>query len=248
MDTRPRHDGNVGSSDEFERAQGVRYLRLEPCISRHHCDAQNFGLRRLDQHQDRLLIGAARAGCILVDDDLALFLSPMPQGHASTIAVKTQTRPNFIVHLRMVIYAKTCRTSSGWTQAGYAASTACLLVPDRRPISRSKNRGESTSSATLAFGTNLSRKTGDVLVLARVGAEPRIGMFMSCLFFRSRLTFQVAGAAGCNRGFRPRSVRRWFQHRRNILSMSGVTDREILPRPVNRACSVQPEIPARDCD
>src|SRR5271163_4688046 len=50
------------------------------------------------------------------------------------------------------------------------------LVPAKRPISRSKNLAESTSTATLAFGTHLSRSTGDVFVVARVGADPRICM------------------------------------------------------------------------
>src|SRR5260370_16158685 len=48
----------------------------------------------------------------------------------------------------------------------------CYLLPDNRPMSRSKNLAESTSTATFVLGTNLSRNTGDVFVLARVGAEP----------------------------------------------------------------------------
>src|SRR5260370_9449996 len=54
--------------------------------------------------------------------------------------------------------------------------------PDKRPISRSKNLAESTSAATLELGTNLSRKTGDVLVLPSVGADPRIGMVTPTCF------------------------------------------------------------------
>src|ERR1700692_1378098 len=46
--------------------------------------------------------------------------------------------------------------------------------PDSRPIRRSKNFAELTSTATLALGTNLSRTTGEVRVLASVGAEPRM--------------------------------------------------------------------------
>ena len=46
---------------------------------------------------------------------------------------------------------------------------------------------ESTSTATLVFGTALSRKTDDVREPARVGAEPRI----------TRLGFSVA-ERGCD--------------------------------------------------
>src|SRR5438876_12149823 len=91
--------------------------------------------------------------------------------NAST-AAKTQIPPNFILHLRL---RETRRTlPAGLCPAGQVDT--CLYVcmnyfcPDRRPISRSKNLGESTSTATLALATNLSRKTGEVRVLARVGA------------------------------------------------------------------------------
>src|SRR5215470_16837042 len=46
--------------------------------------------------------------------------------------------------------------------------------PANRPINNSKNFAESTSTATLALGTNFSRRTGDVFTLAKVGADPRI--------------------------------------------------------------------------
>src|SRR6266853_5888102 len=65
--------------------------------------------------------------------------------------------------------------SLSMTEPGY-----CL--PDKRPISRSKNLVESTSAATFELGTNLSRKTGDVLVLPSVGADPRIGMVTHTCF------------------------------------------------------------------
>ncbi len=44
----------------------------QPGIARHHGDAQDFRLRGLDQQQNRLLITAGGAGCVLIDDDLAL--------------------------------------------------------------------------------------------------------------------------------------------------------------------------------
>src|SRR5258708_27159244 len=59
----------------------------------------------------------------------------------------------------------------------------CYLLPDNRPMSRSKNLAESTSTATFVLGTNLSRNTGDVFVLARVGADPRIDMLLAAVSF-----------------------------------------------------------------
>src|ERR1700722_3973760 len=56
------------------------------------------------------------------------------------------------------------------------------LLPVRRPISRSKNLAESTSTATFVFGTHLSPSTGDVFVVARVGADPRICMLAAASF------------------------------------------------------------------
>jgi hypothetical protein len=70
------------------------------------------------------------------------------------------------------------RISSGPAGGG----TRRYAGADRRPISKLKNFVESTSSATLALGTNLSLKTGDVLVLARVGADPRIDMLLAACF------------------------------------------------------------------
>ena len=68
------HDGNVGSSDEFEHAQGVCHFFGEPRIARYYGDAQHFRPRRLDQQQDCLLVGAGGSGRVLIDDDLALVL------------------------------------------------------------------------------------------------------------------------------------------------------------------------------
>src|ERR1700756_3314959 len=88
-----------------------------------------------------------------------------PQRHVArvTAATRTQARPSFISHLEigMLSFLRRCRASShGHTFA------------DKRPIRSSKNLAESTSTATFALGTNLSRNTGDVRVPARVGAEP----------------------------------------------------------------------------
>ena len=73
---RSRHDRNVGSSDQFQHAQSVRHFRVEPLIARHHRDAQDFRLWRLDQKQHRLLVRSSRSGGILIDDDLSLPLAP----------------------------------------------------------------------------------------------------------------------------------------------------------------------------
>src|SRR5246127_4913611 len=55
-------------------------------------------------------------------------------------------------------------------------------LPASRPMNRSKKLAESTSTATFALGTNLSRRMGDVFVLARVGADPRIAMCRATCF------------------------------------------------------------------
>src|SRR5258708_13145251 len=44
--------------------------------------------------------------------------------------------------------------------------------PANRPISNSKNRAESTSTATLVFATNFSRTTGKALLLPQVTPHP----------------------------------------------------------------------------
>ena len=44
-------------------------------------DAEDIGLRRLDQQEDGLLVGPARSGSVLVDDDFAFSLAP--RGEAS---------------------------------------------------------------------------------------------------------------------------------------------------------------------
>ena len=46
---RSRHNRDVSASDQFEHAQSVSDFRLEPLIARDHCDAQDFGLRRLNE-------------------------------------------------------------------------------------------------------------------------------------------------------------------------------------------------------
>ena len=51
--------------------KSVRDFFFQPGIAGHDGDAKDFGLRRLDQQQDRLLIGAPGPGRILIDDDLA---------------------------------------------------------------------------------------------------------------------------------------------------------------------------------
>ena len=50
----------------------MRNFCVEPLISRHDRDAQHFRLRRLDQQEHGLLVGASGSARVLVDDDLAL--------------------------------------------------------------------------------------------------------------------------------------------------------------------------------
>src|SRR6266446_2600732 len=71
-----RHNRNVSASDQFEHAQSVSDFRLEPLIPSDHGDAQDFRLRRLNQQQCRLQVGAGGSGGVLIDDDLAFFLAP----------------------------------------------------------------------------------------------------------------------------------------------------------------------------
>src|ERR1700676_5518657 len=93
---------------------------------------------------------------------------------SNSAAEKNRTRPNFIV-----ILGKKLRSFTGREFLGHQLSVLPHCLPDKRPIRRSKNLAESTSTATFALGTNLSRTTEDVRVLARVGADPRMDMFTS---------------------------------------------------------------------
>src|SRR5882724_9907784 len=93
--------------------------------------------------------------------------------HVISKAATTQTRPNFIKHLGNLGASKSVQTFA-----------ACRYADaDKRPISKLKNLAESTSTATFALGTHWSRSTGEVLVVARVGADPRIDMFMVAACF-----------------------------------------------------------------
>src|SRR6478672_6787966 len=124
--------------------------------------------------------------------------------HVISSAATTQIRPNFILHLAMCNaipqYIKGAQPSSlRFVRDRLGLSAERIVRPydlargrappyagadeDRRPINRLKNFAESTSNATLALGTNLSRNTGDVRVLARVGAEPRIDIFIVAVCF-----------------------------------------------------------------
>src|ERR1035438_4796343 len=155
-----RPDRDVGAPDDFERAQGMRDFFFEPGVARYHGHTKNLGLGRLDEQQNGLLISSSRTCRILIDDDLAF-----TEG----------------------LLAEACNGDNQQSRnSDYPRSDKSHLttsVPDRRPISTSKNRFESTPTATLVFGANLSRRTGDVLVLARVGADPRIGMWIAAASF-----------------------------------------------------------------
>src|SRR5260370_5455442 len=128
----------------------------------------------------------------------------------SSAAVNSQSWPIFMVHLKVRDLIEKCleiprsegneESLHGHIFSGRDASTATAVrevklglslsmteksgycLPDKRPISSSKNLVESTSAATFELGTNLSRKTGDVLVLPSVGTAPRIGMVTPTCF------------------------------------------------------------------
>ena len=54
--------------DKLKHAQRVLYLFRLPRIAADHRNAEHLGLRRLQQHHHRHLVGAARARAVLVDD------------------------------------------------------------------------------------------------------------------------------------------------------------------------------------
>ena len=54
--------------DQFEHAQGVLHLFRLPRIAADHRDAEHLGLRGLQQHHHRHLVGAAGPGAVLIDD------------------------------------------------------------------------------------------------------------------------------------------------------------------------------------
>jgi len=64
-------NGDVGASDDLQEAQRVRDFLVAPLIAAHHGDAQDFHLRRLNQHEQGLHVAAAGARAVFVDDDFA---------------------------------------------------------------------------------------------------------------------------------------------------------------------------------
>jgi len=70
------HDRDIGASNEFEHAQGMRHFLMQPLIARHDRNSQHFSPWRLDQEQHRLLISSRRPGCILIDNDFPFLLRP----------------------------------------------------------------------------------------------------------------------------------------------------------------------------
>src|SRR6266536_2663719 len=102
--------------------------------------------------------------------------SPQEAKHvvSNIAAINNRVRMNCIHSLPETVSAP-CHSEERQRDDGSSA----YPFPAKRPINNSKNFAESTSTATLAFGTYLSRSTGDVRVLASVGADPRIGIFLA---------------------------------------------------------------------
>ncbi len=53
---------------------------IAPGVSANYGDAEDLGLRRLNQHGDRLHVAAAGSGAVFVDDDLAAGLRDAERG------------------------------------------------------------------------------------------------------------------------------------------------------------------------
>src|SRR5262249_5515842 len=121
------------------------------------------------------LIRAGWSGRILIDDDFSFALSPHARGQSQCHRRDTPQPTNLHAHLRIT---------------GIRRATHYCFLPDKRPISRSKKRAESTSTATLELGTYFSRITGDVRVPESVGAEPRIRISAAACFSISGLRWR----------------------------------------------------------
>src|SRR5579872_1966326 len=82
---RARNNRDVGAANQFQHAQSMRDLVVEPLVAGHNRDSKYFDLRRLNHEEDRLLIGASRAGSVLINDDFLFGLRPaLPEiGRAS---------------------------------------------------------------------------------------------------------------------------------------------------------------------
>src|ERR1700722_14785073 len=68
------NDGNVGSADQLEHSQRVRHLFVAPHIAADHRDAEDFNFGRLQEDEDRLLVGSGGAARVLINDHFALCL------------------------------------------------------------------------------------------------------------------------------------------------------------------------------
>jgi len=58
------------AAHHFKKPQGVDNFFIAPLIAGDNRDAKDFNLRRLNERGKRLHVAAARAGAVLVDDDL----------------------------------------------------------------------------------------------------------------------------------------------------------------------------------
>src|SRR5579864_33838 len=67
-------DGNVRAADDFEHAQRVGNFLVTPLVASDDGDAKDFGVGRLNQGEDGLLVGGGGATRVLINDDFASLL------------------------------------------------------------------------------------------------------------------------------------------------------------------------------
>ena len=68
------NDWDVGAANDFEQAQGVLNFFVAPGVAGNHGDAKHVGIRRIDERENGLHVGAAGPGAVLINDDFAFGL------------------------------------------------------------------------------------------------------------------------------------------------------------------------------
>ena len=157
-------------------------------------------LRRLEAGQNPASQAAAKIARNAIDHNREQGFLVGPNMHDS-LAVASFIDPTLLKWKEYYVDVETTGELTAGETLGYSPTSGDLKRrPDMekqaaehmaiRPISISKNRAESTSTPTLVFGTNFSRTTGDVRMVANVGAEPRIAMCSAACFSMSGRRFR----------------------------------------------------------